>query len=92
MQRLSGSIPDVGRLPQLQALQLHNNRLTGSLPDMPAAMRNIHLEYNSLRWVRVALVAAAGCLAASGCCLSWVAGCCCCLVHPSRLPGAGHWH
>jgi hypothetical protein len=88
-QSLSGSIPDTSRLPQLQALLLHNNHLTGSLPDMPAAMRNIHLEFNSLRWVwlwRCCLClrwlpsAGTDCLAASCCCLSWVAawlvGCC----------------
>ena len=49
LQRLTGSIPDMSSLRQLLALQLHNNRLTGELPFMPATMRNLHLEHNSLR-------------------------------------------
>lgn len=49
-QRLTGSIPDMSQLPQLQALQLHNNGLSGGLPPMPEAMRNLNLEYNRIRY------------------------------------------
>ncbi len=48
LQRLTGSIPDMSGLSQLQALQLHNNGLSGGLPPMPEAMRNLNLEYNRI--------------------------------------------
>ena len=48
VQRLTGSIPDMSGLSQLQALQLHNNGLSGGLPPMPEAMRNLNLEYNRI--------------------------------------------
>lgn len=40
----------MSQLPQLQALQLHNNGLSGGLPPMPEAMRNLNLEYNRIRY------------------------------------------
>ncbi|KAI3427380.1 hypothetical protein D9Q98_010296 [Chlorella vulgaris] len=46
--RLNGSIPDLSALPQLQALQLQSNQLSGGLPAMPPTMRYLDLEYNGL--------------------------------------------
>lgn len=48
-QALSGALPDLFALLQLQALQLQGNRLTGPLPRLPPAIRHVDLEGNHLR-------------------------------------------
>lgn len=61
LQRLTGTIPDMSSLAQLQALQLQNNGLSGGLPPMPEAMRNLNLEYNRITWVFSRLDSRLGC-------------------------------
>lgn len=48
-QHLAGTLPDVSGLPQLEALVLSGNELTGRLPELPAGMRHVNLDRNSLR-------------------------------------------
>ncbi|KAL4436555.1 hypothetical protein ABPG75_003694 [Micractinium tetrahymenae] len=45
---LSGGLPDVSGLPQLEALVLNGNEFSGQLPQLPGSMRHVNLERNSL--------------------------------------------
>lgn len=47
LQHLTGGLPDVSGLPQLEALVLSDNELTGGLPKLPGGMRHVNLERNS---------------------------------------------
>lgn len=78
-QRLTGTVPDVSALTELQSLQLASNELSGTLPPMPASIRGLNLEYNKLR--RAGLVVAwRQCTAALHPPSSLIALCCCLLV------------
>ena len=59
-QSLTGPLPDVSALAQLQALQLQNNQLSGGLPALPATMRSLNVEYNKLRWALLCVELAFG--------------------------------
>ena len=47
---LAGRLPDFSGAAHLEALLLQGNQLTGALPALPHAMRNLNLQYNRLRW------------------------------------------